>query len=57
MDILFVLIIWFALAYGNYYFATKLNRNEWGAAILSIFTSPLLVFLYLLIAGKKKNKD
>ena len=49
----FPLIIYFGLTYYNYTLANKNNRNAAGVVACSLIISPLLVLIYLLIAGKK----
>jgi hypothetical protein len=39
------------------FYASKLNRNALGYFILSIFLSPLITFIFLLIAGENKNNQ
>ena len=53
MELLIILIIYFGLTYYNYTLANKNNRNAAGVVVCSLIISPLLVLIYLLIAGKK----
>jgi len=44
-----------ALFFGVAYFAKKRGRSFWGFFLLSLFFSPILAFIILLIIGKSKD--